>query len=69
MENNLYRSSDDKVIAGVCGGLAHRFDLNATGLRWVLALVTIFLSGFPAIVYLVLWIVLKDRQTKGVIDA
>lgn len=69
MEGNLYRSSDDKVIAGVCGGIAHRFDLNATGLRWVLALVTLFLSGFPAIVYLVLWIVLKDRQTKGVIDA
>ena len=69
MEGNLYRSSDDKVIAGVCGGIAHRFDLNATGLRWVLALVTLFLSGFPAIVYLVLWIVLKDRQTKDVIDA
>ena len=69
MENNLYRSSDDKVVAGVCGGLAHRFDLNATGLRWAMALVTLFLSGIPAIVYLVFWIILKERQTKGVIDA
>ena len=68
MESNLYRSSDDKVVAGVCGGIAHRFDLNATGLRWATALVTLFLSGFPAIVYLVLWIVLKDHATKNVVD-
>ena len=26
--NNLYRSSDEKVIAGVCAGLENRFDLN-----------------------------------------
>lgn len=38
--DNLYKSSDEKVIAGVCAGLAHRFDLNATGLRWVVALVS-----------------------------
>ena len=31
--NNLYRSSDEKVIAGVCAGLAHKLDLNMTGLR------------------------------------
>ena len=66
--DNLYRSSDDKVIAGVCAGLAHRFDLNATGLRWVVALVTIFLSGMPLIVYAVLWAIIKPRSTSGVID-
>ena len=64
----LYRSSDEKVIAGVCAGLAHALDLNMTGLRWVVALVTLFLSGIPAIVYIVLWAILKPRQTGGVID-
>ena len=68
MENNLFRSSDDKIIAGVCGGIAHRFDLNATGLRWAVALITLFLSGFPALAYLVLWIVLKERPTKNVVN-
>ena len=58
---SLYRSSSNKVIAGVCGGLAEAFDLNATGLRWIVALVTLFLSGIPAIVYLILWCVLKKR--------
>ena len=66
--DNLYRSSDDKVIAGVCAGLAHSFDLNATGVRWVVALVTLFLSGMPLIVYAVLWAVLKPRPTSGVMD-
>ena len=65
---NLYRSNDEKVIAGVCAGIARRFDLNVTGLRWVVALMTLFLTGVPAIAYLVLWAVLKPRPTSGVID-
>jgi len=65
---NFYRSSDEKVIAGVCAGIARRLDLNVTGLRWVVALVTLFLTGVPAIVYLVLWAVLKPCPTSGVID-
>ena len=66
--SNLYKSSDEKVIAGVCAGLARRFDLNVTGMRWAVALVTLFLSGLPVLVYAVLWAVLKERPTKGVID-
>ena len=66
--DNLYRSSDEKVFAGVCAGLARRFDFNVTGLRLAVALVTLFLSGVPLIVYIVLWVVLKARPTSGVID-
>ena len=58
---SLYRSSSNKVIAGVCGGMAEALDINATGLRWVVALVTLFLSGIPALVYLILWCVLQKR--------
>jgi len=64
--DSLYRSSDDKVIAGVCAGLAHKFDLNVTGLRWAVALVTLFMTGVPAIVYVILWAVVKPRPTGGV---
>ena len=65
---NFYRSSDEKVIAGVCAVISRRLDLNVTGLRWVVALVTLFLTGVPAIAYLVLWAVLKPRPISGVID-
>lgn len=57
----LHRSASNKVIAGVCGGLAESLDLNATGLRWAVALVTLLLTGIPLIVYLVLWAVLKSK--------
>ena len=66
--SNLYGSSDEKVIAGVCAGLAHKLDLNMSGLRWVVAWVTLFLSGIPAIAYIILWAILKPRPTGGVID-
>ena len=62
MDNGLYRETEGKMIAGVCAGLARRFDLNVTGMRWLVALVTIFLRGIPALVYLVLWMVLKPRR-------
>ena len=62
---DLYRSGNRKVIAGVCAGLAARFDLNLTGVRWATALVSLFLTGIPVIVYLVLWAVLKERSTGG----
>ena len=65
---DLYRSSDEKVIGGVCAGLAHRFDLNVTGLRWIVALTVLFLSGVPLFVYAILWAVLKARPTSGVVD-
>lgn len=60
--DNLYRSSDEKVIAGVCAGLADRFELNKIGLRWLLVIVSLF-TGLPIIIYLVLWCVLKERPT------
>ena len=68
MMNKLYRSNDEKVIAGVCAGISHKLDLNLMGLRWVVALTTLFLSGVPALVYLVLWAILKERSTKDVVD-
>ena len=66
--DNLYRSSDEKVVAGVCAGLARRFDLNVDGLRLAVAILTFPLTGVPALVYLVLWAVLKERPTRGIID-
>lgn len=56
VQPRVWRSPDNKVIAGVIGGLAERLNVPATGLRWFAALLT-FLSGIGpgVIVYLVLW--------------
>ncbi|MBR3085060.1 MAG: PspC domain-containing protein [Kiritimatiellae bacterium] len=66
--DTLYRSSDEKVFAGVCAGIAHKFDLNVTGLRWATAIISLFFTGIPVIVYAILWIVLKERPTRGFIN-
>ncbi len=53
----LARSSTDKKIAGVCGGLAEYFDLDPTLVR-ILWLVLIFFAGTGVLVYFILWIAL-----------
>lgn len=67
MKHELYRSVDDRVIAGVCAGLARAFDLNVTGVRWGTAILSLF-SGLPVFVYIALWLVLKNEPSDGVID-
>jgi phage shock protein PspC (stress-responsive transcriptional regulator) len=59
----LMRSSTDKKIAGVCGGLAEYFDLDSTIIRliWVLAF---FFAGAGGLVYLILWIVLPVAPAR-----
>ena len=67
--DKLYRSSDEKIIAGVCAGLAHKFNLNTNGLRCVVAIVTFFMTGIPLFAYAALWMILKEHPTGGgVID-
>jgi phage shock protein PspC (stress-responsive transcriptional regulator) len=55
----LKRSSRNKVIAGVCGGLAEFYGISSTRVRW--AFVVFGLFGAGEVVYIVLWILLpKD---------
>ena len=58
--------SDDRVIAGVCGGLAEYFGLPIGATRVGFVLLSIFSAAFPGIlVYLVLWFVMPDPQRTG----
>ncbi len=60
----LYRSSSDRMIAGVCGGLGKYFSVDATIVRLVLLLLLIF-GGAGFVLYLILWIVVPDEQRLG----
>ena len=57
----LYRSRIDRMIAGVCGGLAKYFDIDPTIVR-VLFVVTIFIGGGGILAYIILWIVVPEEQ-------
>lgn len=63
MEKRLVRSSLDKKLAGVCGGLARYFDIDATLVRVVFVLLTLF-SGGGLILYIILWLVMP--QSEGI---
>jgi phage shock protein C len=52
----LTRSEDDRMIAGVCGGLAAHFGIDATLVRVVFVLLAVF-GGSGMILYLVLWLI------------
>ncbi|HUB92943.1 MAG TPA: PspC domain-containing protein [Verrucomicrobiae bacterium] len=57
MSKRLYRSQTDRMIAGVCGGIAEYFDVDPTIVR-IVAVLLLFLGGFPGFLpYLILWIV------------
>jgi phage shock protein PspC (stress-responsive transcriptional regulator) len=53
-----YRSADDKMVAGVCGGLAEEFGIPAALVRLGFALSTILMGGMGFILYAILWVVM-----------
>ncbi|HDS1558335.1 PspC domain-containing protein [Stenotrophomonas maltophilia] len=58
----LSRSLNDRMIAGVMGGIAHRFGWNSTLLRVVFVLVSLASAAFPGIlVYLILWLLIPNE--------
>ena len=61
MEKKLLRS-DDKVFAGVCGGLAEYFDFDPVLVRVAYAFLTIFTAFCGVLLYIVLWIVMPERN-------
>lgn len=57
----LHRSRRNKMIAGVCGGLAEALGWDVTLVRILYVLVSLISAAFPGIlVYIVLWIVMPE---------
>lgn len=58
----LVRSRSDRMLAGVCGGIARRFGWSSSIVRLLYVLISIFSAGFPGIlVYLVLWLLVPEE--------
>jgi phage shock protein C len=63
MQTQLTRSTSDRMLAGVCGGLARYFNIDATIVR--LVFVVAVLSGVSPLIYIVLWIVMPEDTKVG----
>ena len=60
MANKLYRSTSDKMLGGVAGGLAEYFDIDPTIVRVLFIVVTLF-GGGGILAYVILWIVVPQK--------
>ena len=56
------RSRDDRMLAGVMGGIARRFGWNSTLLRIIFVVVSIASAAVPGIlIYLILWLLMPEE--------
>lgn len=59
----LKRSNKDKIVAGVCGGIAEYFNLDPTIVRIGYVLVSILSVAFPGIIaYIILWVIVPKSD-------
>ncbi|NDW13869.1 PspC domain-containing protein [Bacteroides sp. 214] len=61
MADKKLTKSSNKVIAGVCGGLAEYFGFDYTITRLAYALLSIFTAFAGVLIYIILWIVMPNK--------
>ena len=60
MSKRLYRSTKEKMIGGVCGGIAEYFDIDPVLVR-ILFVVATFAGGSGILAYIICWIIIPER--------
>ena len=62
MEKKLYRSNENRLIAGICGGLGEYFNTDPTLVRLIWAAASLFLAGIGGVVaYILAWIIMPPN--------
>ena len=59
MEKRLYRSRQNRTLAGVCGGIAEYLGWDPTLVRVAWIILTL-LGGSGILIYLILWLVMPE---------
>ncbi len=63
-KRRLFRDPDDRILAGVCAGIANYFDIQVVWIRLAFAL-TFFFAGTGVLLYIILWIVVPKAVTRA----
>ena len=64
MSKRLYRSRKEKMIGGVCGGLAEYFDIDPVFVR-ILFVVAVFAGGSGVLAYIICWIIIPEQPSAA----
>ncbi len=63
MAKKLYRSSKQRMIAGICGGLAEYFDVDVNIMRLLFVAISLLSVLFPMVIfYIIAWIVVPEKE-------
>lgn len=54
----LYRSSKDRILGGICGGIAEYFNADPTIVRLLFVLLLLASFGTAVLGYLIAWIII-----------
>jgi phage shock protein PspC (stress-responsive transcriptional regulator) len=61
--SGLQRSTSQRIVGGVCGGIAEWLGWDATLVRVLFVIVSLASAAFPGlIVYLILWLLMPERD-------
>jgi len=61
----VYRSRKNRILAGVCGGMAEALEWDPSLVRILYVILSICSTAFPGIlVYVILWIVLPEAEDR-----
>ena len=61
-EKKLYRSRNNRLISGVCGGLGEYFEVNSNIIRFIFLISNFFLSGISTLAYFILSGVIPEEN-------
>lgn len=59
-KNRLYRSESDRILGGVCGGMAEVYDFDPSLIR--LATLLLIITGVSPLLYLVAWLIIPSES-------
>lgn len=62
MNKKLTRSSSNKMLAGICGGLAEYFELDPSLVRIGYAVLTLFTAFAGVPIYLIMWLIVPQQK-------
>ncbi len=66
MAKRLYRSTSQKMLGGVCGGLAEYFDVDVSVIRLLFVGLTLVTALFPmTFFYIIAWIVVPQQPVTS----
>lgn len=64
-KGRLYRDTSDKILGGVCSGVANYLNIDPSIIRILFAIITFGGFGLGVLVYIILWIILPPKDLEG----